>query len=126
MQKKNPQKGETSSVSEQMEKHYWIEHDTLYHETFSKMTRVVYRAKIRKDGSLSIAWSIDEVILLFGAFILTISYVLIRQWILLVLVLLVLLAAGFMLAVENHDMKTTYAKAKDRIYRVSSADTNSD
>jgi len=125
MIRNNPNIGESSSVSEQLEKHYWIENDTLYHETFSKMTRVVYHAKIRKDGSLSLAWSIDEVVLIFGAFVLVILSLLISQRILLLIASLVLLVALIMLVVENDDMRTTYSKAKDRIYRVSSVDINS-
>lgn len=123
--RKNPNKGESSSISEQLEKQYWIEENTLYHETFSKITRVVYHAKIRKDESLSIAWSIDEVILVLGAVVLTIVSAWIRQWILFVLALFVLLVAGFMLVVENFEMRNTYAKAKERIYRVSKEDTDS-
>lgn len=126
MRRINPNKGKSSSVSEQLEKHYWIEQDILYHETFSKMTRVVHHAKIRKDGSLSIAWSIDEVILLLGALVLTILSVLIKQKMFLIVVLFVLLVAGFMLVVENIDMRKTYAKAKNRIYRVSNIDINSE
>lgn len=125
MLRNNPNIGESSSVSEQLEKHYWIEKDTLYHETFSKMTRVVYHAKIRKDGSLSLAWSIDEVILLFGALVLTILAVLISRWVLLLIASIVLLVALILLVVENNDMRTTYSKAKDRIYRVSNADIDS-
>lgn len=122
MRRKNPNKERTLSVSEQLEKHYWIDCDTLYHETFSKMTRVVYRAKIRKDGSLSIAWSIDEVVMLLGAFVLTILAIITGQMLLLILALLVLLVAVFMLVVENHEMRITYAKAKDRIRHVSNKD----